>query len=100
MSVLTIQAKVREENIADAEAAARKMFAAIDAAQPQGVRYASGKLADGVTFLVLLELEEEGQNPLVAIPEFAEFQENLKDWIAEPPVPSPMEVVGSYRLFG
>jgi hypothetical protein len=99
MSVLTIQAKVSEENVAEVEAAATKMFAAIDAARPEGIRYASGKMPDGVTFLILLELEAEGENPLVTIPEFIEFQENLKTWIAEPPVPAPLEIVGSYRLF-
>jgi hypothetical protein len=28
-----------------------------------------------------------------------EFQENLKQWMAEPPTVEQMTVVGSYRLF-
>jgi len=41
MSVHMVQAKIRRESVNDVQAATRKMFAAIDAAQPQGIRYAS-----------------------------------------------------------
>jgi hypothetical protein len=103
MSVMMIRTQVRPDRVADVEAAVQKTFAAIDAAQPQGVRYASTKLADGVTFVVLLELAGEvgpGDNPLNAIPEFAELQANLKEWLAGPPTAEPLQIVGSYRLFG
>ncbi|HEY7045772.1 MAG TPA: hypothetical protein VH373_01030 [Jatrophihabitantaceae bacterium] len=103
MSVMMVRTQVRPDRVADVEAAVQKTFAAIDAAQPQGVRYASTKLADGVTFVVLLELPgdaDPGANPLMAIPEFAELQANLKGWLAGPPTAEPLQVVGSYRLFG
>jgi hypothetical protein len=47
----------------------------------------------------LLQLEEGIENPLAAVPEFREFQANLKDWIAEPPTTEQLTVVGSYNLF-
>jgi hypothetical protein len=101
MSVLMVTARVNADNVKDVEAAAQRMFAALHKEQPPGVRYASCKLPDGVTFVALLELEQDGgTNPLFAIPEFVEFQEGLKGWMAEPPSPSRMDVVGSYRLFG
>lgn len=99
MSVLMIRAKVKPESVEQVEASASAMFAAIEKAQPQGVRYASCKLPDGVTFVALLEVEDGIDNPLSAMPEFAEFQDNLKSWVAEPPEPESMTVVGSYRLF-
>jgi hypothetical protein len=99
MNVMMLRAKVRAESVAEVEAAATSMFAAIDAAQPQGVRYASCRLPDGVTFVVLLALEDGTDNPLAAVPAFTEFQANLKQWIAEPPIPEQLHVVGSYRLF-
>jgi hypothetical protein len=74
MSVVMVQSKVKAENVADAEAAARKMFAAIDAARPEGIRYASCLLPDGETFVALLEVDEGVQNPLPELPEFREFQ--------------------------
>ena len=75
------------------------MFAAIDAAAPQGVRYASCKLPDGETFVILLELDDDTDNPLLGVPAFREFQATLQNWIAEPPVVEQLTPVGSYRLF-
>jgi hypothetical protein len=100
MSVLMVRAKVKEDKVADVEAAAGKMFAAIEAAAPTGVRYASLKAADGVTFTALLEVADGVDNPLPALPEFQAFQAGLKEWIAEPPVAEQLTVVGSYDLFG
>jgi hypothetical protein len=37
--------------------------------------------------------------PLLALPAFAEFQAGLENWIAEPPDPERLTVVGSYRFF-
>jgi len=99
MSVMMLRAKVKAESVPELEAAARTMFAAIEQAQPKGVRYASCKLPDGVTFVALLELEEGIENPLPAVPAFRAFQEGLKDWLAEPPVPEQLTVVESYNLF-
>lgn len=99
MSVMMVRAKVKADSVDQVEASARRMFAAIEQAQPQGVRYASCKLPDGVTFVAVLELEDGTNNPLAALPEFREFQESLKGWMAEPPAAEPLTVVGSYRLF-
>ncbi|HET6953152.1 MAG TPA: hypothetical protein VFI47_22410 [Acidimicrobiales bacterium] len=99
MTTTMIRAEIKPESVADVESAAAKMFAAIDEAQPAGVRYASCKLPDGVTFVILLDLENGPDNPLAALPEFREFQENLRGWIAGPPSADPLTVVGSYRLF-
>jgi hypothetical protein len=34
------------------------------------------------------------------MPEYAQFQEQLKSWVDGPPVIECLEVVGSYNLFG
>jgi len=39
------------------------------------------------------------ENPLPALSEFQELQENLKGWVAEPPTLEQLTVVGSYRFF-
>ena len=98
MSVMMVRAKVKPESVDEVEASAKKMFAAIDRAQPQGVRYASSRLPDGVTFVALLELERN-DNPLPTLPEFRAFQESLRGWVTEPPTAESLTVVGSYRLF-
>ena len=99
MSVMMIRAKVKDESVADVEAAVRTMFSAIQRAEPEGVRYASCKASDGSTFVILLEVEDGIENPLGTVPEFRQFQQGLKDWISEPPVPEQLTVAGSYRLF-
>ena len=78
MSVLMVQSKVRADVVAEVDAAVERLFAAIDSAQLDGVRYASLKASDGVTYVALLEVEEGVDNPLPALPEFQEFQESLK----------------------
>jgi hypothetical protein len=74
------------------------MFAALRQAQPEGIRYASFRLADGVTYVALLQVDDGVENPLPALPEFLEFQEGLKGWVAEAPDAGPATVVGSYGL--
>ena len=96
---MMVRAKVRADSAAEVEAAARAMFAAIEKAQPQGVRYASSKLPDGLTYVILLGLDDDENNPLGAVPAFRNFQENLNAWIAGPPAIEQLTPVGSYRLF-
>jgi hypothetical protein len=79
MSVLMVRSKVKAESAAEVEAAVTKMFSAIEEARPQGVRYTSCRLPDGVTYVALLELEDGVDNPLPNLPAFREFQENLKN---------------------
>jgi hypothetical protein len=100
MDTMMLQATVKPECVAEVETAVRTMFAAIDAARPEGVHYSSCRASDGVTFVVLLALDEGVENPLPAIPEFRAFQAGLGAWLAAPPVPESMTVVGSYRMFG
>jgi hypothetical protein len=63
MPVLMVGSKIKPEHAADAEAAINRVFSAIEQAQPAGVRYASTRLAAGVSFVVLLELEDRGRHP-------------------------------------
>ena len=99
MSVMMIRAKVQPERAAELEAAAKQLFAALHDAQPEGIRYGSCRLADGTTYVILLEIEEGFENPLPAIPAFQAFQSALRGLLAEPPVSEPLTVIGSYRLF-
>jgi hypothetical protein len=99
MTAMLLRADVKPESVADVEAAVAKMFAAIEHAQPEGVRYASCRLADSATFVILLQLADGIENPLPAVREFNEFQANLPNWLAKPPVPEQLTVVGSYNLF-
>ena len=99
MSVQMVQAKIKAESVTDVQAAAKNMLAAINAAQPEGIRYASCLLPDGETFVALLQVDDGVENPLPSLPEFREFIEGVEASRAEPPNVQPLTVVGSYRLF-
>jgi hypothetical protein len=96
MTVTMFRAEFKDDCLEAAEATIRAMFAAINDARPEGVRYASTRT--GATFVALLSLEGE-ENPLAGLPQFGEFQRRLATWFAEPPVIEQLEVVGSYGLF-
>jgi hypothetical protein len=99
MSVQMAQAKIKAENVTEVQAAAHKLFAAIDAARPDGLRYAWCLLPDGETFMALVQVDDGVENPIPGLPEYRELQEGLAGWLAEPPNGQPLTVVGSYRLF-
>jgi hypothetical protein len=99
MTVQMVQAKIKRDSVTDVQAAAKKMFAAIDAAQPEGIRYASCLLPDGETFVALVQLDDGVDNPLPRFSEFREFLEGVEASRAEPANVQALTVVGSYRLF-
>lgn len=99
MNVMMIRSKVKPEHGAEVERAVQGLFAAIERASPEGIRYASTRLADQLTYVAFLQVDDGVDNPLPSLPELGDFQENLKQWLAEPPQPEQLTVVGSYRLF-
>jgi hypothetical protein len=99
MNVLMVRAKIKEENVTDAQAAVEKVIQTLEQTQPAGVRYASCLLSDGVTFVALLKLGDDGSHPLRDVPAYAEMVENLKQWYDGPPAVDRMTVTGSYGLF-
>jgi hypothetical protein len=100
VTVQMIRFTTSEAHVPEVEESIRAMIAAIEAARPAGTRYAATKLADGRTFLLVLELADGVENPLPAISEARAFQQRMADWATEPPAPQPVTVVGSYGLFG
>jgi hypothetical protein len=100
MSVVLVHQKVKDGSVEEAEAAARELFATLDRVRPGGLRYASTRVVDSSTFVIVTELAEGVQDPRPAIPEFLGFLEHLKGWVEGPPVIEQLEVVGFYNLFG
>jgi hypothetical protein len=99
MKVWMVRAKVKAEHVAEIEAAGERVYAALEREQPQGIRYTTCRLPDGVTYVNLLAIDDGVDNPLLALPEGRAFQEGLKTWMAEPPTSERLTVVGSYRFF-
>lgn len=74
-----------------------QVLAELNEKRPEGMRYASFRLADGVTF-VHIGLFDGATNPLTDVAAFAEFQRGIGDRVVEPPVPSDAKLIGSYRF--
>jgi hypothetical protein len=68
---------------------------------PEGIRYATFRLGDGVSFMHLASVEtDDGRNPLEQVAAFARFQENVGDRCDGRPVVSDLHAIGSYRMLG
>ncbi|MFI1098728.1 hypothetical protein [Streptomyces sp. NPDC020917] len=100
MSVRMFRASIKPEHVADMEAAGKELFAAIEAVQPQGVRYSWCKLADEGSYLLVVDLQDDAANPLAAIPAFGAVMGELKGkWAAQPLTMEQLTPIGSYGLF-
>jgi quinol monooxygenase YgiN len=76
------------------EALVHAVFDELRARAPGGLRYATYRLADGVTFVHIAT--HDNDNPLTALPAFKAFQAQLKDRCVEPPVVTELSPVDSY----
>jgi hypothetical protein len=97
-NVLMIRATVKPDQVGTVGAAVGSNFAALEQRPPAGMRYAVSKLADGVTFVILLALAQGIQNPLDEVPAYRAFLGNLEEWLVGPPTQEQLTVVGSYDL--
>ena len=73
------------------------VFAELADTEPEGLRYATLRLDDGVSFVHVAELSVD-RNPLADSPAFAAFQAGLAGRVVDPPLARDATVVGSYRL--
>jgi hypothetical protein len=73
------------------------VFSALAGVKPDGLHYAAFRLEDGVSFMHVVTLDGD-DNPLNAVPAFAEFQARIMDRVVAPPVTVFASVVGNYEL--
>ena len=92
-----IQYKTKPEHAAENERLIRDVFAELAAEKPEGLRYVSLRLSDGISFLHIATIDSD-TNPLSASAAFAQFQSGIKDRCDEGPNPSDATIIGSYGL--
>jgi hypothetical protein len=98
MSQVMVRYRVRPDRVAENEELVRAVYAELAAGEPDGLRYATFKLPDGVTFVHVAE--HAGDNPLTTLDAFQRFQQGIGERCDEPPVVTQLEEVGSYRFHG
>ena len=97
MSVVVVRYQARPERADENQSLVEKVFAELAQSRPDGLRYATFRLADGVSFVHVASVETaDGSNPLPVTPAFVEFQRELVDRLVDGPIVSDATVVGSY----
>jgi quinol monooxygenase YgiN len=95
-----IRYKVKPDRVADNEAYVRKVYEELKRSAPAGLRYATFRLDDGVSFVHLVSYESETSNQaLTALPAFKAFTAQIKERCEEQPATVALTEVGSYRFF-
>jgi hypothetical protein len=99
MRQVMVRYKVKPGRAAENEELVRAVYDELHRTEPVGLRYATFRLADGVTFVHLASHETEDEsNPLWQVEAFARFQENIGERCDEAPVVTELHEVGSFRF--
>ena len=100
MKQVIVRYKVKPDRADENTTYVQKVFQALAAARPDGLRYVTFRAEDGVSFTHVASIEtEDGSNPLSATPAFRDFQDGIKDRCEVPPQATEVHTVGSYRAF-
>jgi len=91
---------VKPDRVAENERLARAVYDTLRASRPAGLRYATFRLGDCVSFVHIVSHEEaDGANALTALPVFQAFAAGVKDRCVAPPVRVDLTEIGSYGFF-
>ncbi len=100
METTVVRYKVKADRADENRQYIKKVFAQLDEDKPDGLRYVSFNLDDGLSFVHIAVVETaDGKNPLPETSAFQDFVSKIKERCDEPPVATKADIVGSYRLF-
>ena len=101
MTRLMVQYRVRADEAAANVQAIENVFAQLWERNLPGLRYATFKLDDGVSFVHIFAGETDtDREKLRELPAFKEFSSAVRDRCEVQPVVTQLNEVGSYRMFG
>ena len=101
MKRMMVRYKVKPERASENEGYIARVFEQLEREKPAGVRYASFKLEDGVSFVHIVSNEAaDGRNPLTELSAFKAFAAGVRDRCQEPPITVELNEIGSYGFFG
>jgi hypothetical protein len=100
VSKVMVRYKVKPELVEENERLVRAVYEELDSSGLGGLRYATFRLDDGVSFVHIASNEtEDGQTPLLGIAAFREFLKDVQARCVEPPVTVELHEVGSFRFW-
>ena len=99
MKRVVVRYRVKPEFAARNVQLVQDVYAELHESKPAGLRYATFRLDDGVSFLHLAENDmPDGSNALDGVAAFRRFVEGIADRCDEQPVVTEIDVIGSYRF--
>lgn len=93
-----IRYKTKPESADENERLIGDVFAELATTRPEGLRYVSFRLDDGVSFVHVALLDQD-DNPLSRSGAFEIFQSGIADRCVEGPTVVDATPIGSYRAF-
>lgn len=93
--VKVVRYRTKPEHAEENAELVRAVFQELATNGPAGLRYATYRLDDGVSFVHVATIEGEA-NPLASSAAFSRFQHGIADRCEEGPVAMDATVVGSY----
>lgn len=97
MSGVVVRYKTKSDRADENQALIEAVFAELASARPDGLRYMTLRLGDGVSFVHVASIETaDGTNPLAAIAAFGAFQQEIGERLEEGPLVMDATVIGSY----
>jgi hypothetical protein len=101
MKRIMVRYKVKSDQAAENQRLVEQVYAELQRNAPAGLRYATFKQNDGVSFVHIASTETaSGDSPLSQLPAFKAFQAQIKERCEEMPVVIDLEEIGSYRFWG
>ncbi len=97
MKRVMVRYTVKADRVAENEELVGAVYEELARTQPDGFRYATFRLDDGVSF-AHIAFTEDGLNPLADVAAFARFQQNIRDRLEKGPVVAQLTEIGSFRL--
>jgi hypothetical protein len=98
MGEVIVQYKVKPDRLEETEKLIKAVFAELAQTSPKGIRYASYKLEDGLTFVHHAVVSSpNGINPLPHLDAFLAFVRHIKDRCEEPPRAMSAREIGRYQ---
>jgi hypothetical protein len=100
-SLVMVRYQVAPGRASENEVLVRQVFDELAVTEPAGLGYATFVLEDRVSFVHIASLAPGSERTALAeVAAFARFKQGLSDRAVEPPVRSPLRLIGSYRMLG
>jgi hypothetical protein len=98
MRQVMVRYKVKPDRVAENEELVRAVYDELAGTEPAGLRYATFRLDDGVSFVHLAATSSE-PSPLPQLSAFKRFQAGIADRCDEPPVVTELREIGAFHVW-